>query len=199
MFPPLGILCFRRLLRLDNCQQTATSVDTFLHGTRFGFYPIPTDILPLRLVSDMHCEAVFESVQDTVGLDWVSVWYHSYVRYFSAIDCDGPQFEMNMQTDVSRLGRLISIGGSASQLGFFVKTGGELDWRDATAYATSKEGLKVLFSGSEAVIACGIGLLIIAIPIHGFFYRAFGAFIGAIGDNILSGSSLRYRLFWSAR
>ncbi|KAJ4117535.1 hypothetical protein NW768_010898 [Fusarium equiseti] len=81
---------------------------------------------------------------------------------------------------------LISHGGSSSQLGFFVKTGGELDWRDATAYATSKEGLKVLFSGSEAVIACGIGLLIIAMPIHGFVYRAFGAFLGAIGDNILS-------------
>ncbi|EWG48824.1 hypothetical protein FVEG_08486 [Fusarium verticillioides 7600] len=81
---------------------------------------------------------------------------------------------------------LVSIGGSASQLGFFVKTGGELDWRDATAYATSKEGLKVLFSGSEAVIACGIVLLIIAIPIHGFFYRAFGAFVGAIGESILS-------------
>ncbi|CAJ0542597.1 Ff.00g001580.m01.CDS01 [Fusarium sp. VM40] len=81
---------------------------------------------------------------------------------------------------------LISIGGSASQLGFFVKTGGELDWRDATAYATSKEGLKVLFSGSEAVIACGIGLVIIAMPIHGIVYRAFGAFLGAIGENILS-------------
>jgi hypothetical protein len=46
----------------------------------------------------------------------------------------------------------------------------------------------VLFSGSEAVIACGIGLIIIAMPIHGFVYRAFGAFLGAIGDNILSGS-----------
>jgi hypothetical protein len=199
VFPLLGILCFRRLLRLDTCQQTATSVDTSLHGTDFGFYPLPTDILPLRLVSDMHCETVSESVQDTVGLDWVSGWYYSYVRFFSAIDSDGPQCEMNMQTDIARLGRLISIGGSASQLGFFVKTGGELDWRDATAYATSKEGLKVLFSGSEAVIACGIGLLIITIPIHGFFYRAFGAFIGAIGDNIISGSCLRCRLFWSAR
>lgn len=91
------------------------------------------------------------------------------------------------QTNIIRR-RLISHGGSSSQLGFFVKTGGELDWRDATAYATSKEGLKVLFSGSEAVIACGIGLLIIAMPIHGFAYRAFGAFLGAIGDNILSGS-----------
>jgi hypothetical protein len=86
------------------------------------------------------------------------------------------------------LDSLISVGGSASQLGFFVKTGGELDWRDATAYATSKEGLKVLFSGSEAVIACGIGLVIIAMPIHGIVYRAFGAFLGAIGENILSGS-----------
>ncbi|KAF4992690.1 hypothetical protein FGRMN_7003 [Fusarium graminum] len=84
------------------------------------------------------------------------------------------------------LATLVSISGSASQLGFFVKTGGELDWRDATAYATSKEGLKVLFSGSEAVIACGIGLVIIAMPIHGFVYRAFGAFLGAIGENILS-------------
>lgn len=79
VFPLLGILCFRRLLRLGNRQQTATSVDTFLHGARLGFYPIPTDVLPLRLVSDMHSEAVFESVQDTVGLDWVSVRYYSYV------------------------------------------------------------------------------------------------------------------------
>ncbi|CEI61722.1 hypothetical protein FVEN_g2787 [Fusarium venenatum] len=87
---------------------------------------------------------------------------------------------------IGSIATIISLGGSASQLGFFVKTGGELDWRDATAYATSKEGLKVLFSGSEAVIACGIGLIIIAMPIHGFVYRAFGAFLGAIGDNILS-------------
>ncbi|KAF4965725.1 hypothetical protein FSARC_6508 [Fusarium sarcochroum] len=84
------------------------------------------------------------------------------------------------------LATLIALGGSSSQLGFYVKTGGELDWRDATAYATSKEGLKVLFTGSSAVIACGFGLLIISALTHGIFYRAFGAFLGAIGENILS-------------
>ncbi|KAF5022192.1 hypothetical protein F66182_5779 [Fusarium sp. NRRL 66182] len=87
---------------------------------------------------------------------------------------------------IGTIATLVAIGGSASQLGFYVKTGGELDWRDATAYATSKEGLKVLFTGSSAVIACGCGLLIIAMLTHGFFYRSFGAFLSAVGDNILS-------------
>ncbi|KAM0366778.1 hypothetical protein ACHAPK_008252 [Fusarium culmorum] len=93
---------------------------------------------------------------------------------------------------IGSIATLICLGGTSSQLGFFLKTGGELDWRDAGAYATSKEGLKVLFSGSEAVIACGVGFMIIAMPIHGFVYRAFGAFLGAIGDNILSGSYQPY-------
>lgn len=116
-------------------------------------------------------------------MDHLLLRHNSYVRSHRPLP---RAMRQPKQANILRR-RLISHGGSSSQLGFFVKTGGELDWRDATAYATSKEGLKVLFSGSEAVIACGIGLLIIAMPIHGYVYRAFGAFLGAIGDNILSG------------
>ncbi|KAK0387249.1 hypothetical protein NLU13_5562 [Sarocladium strictum] len=87
---------------------------------------------------------------------------------------------------VGSIATLISIGGSASQLGFFVSTGGELDWSDAAAYTTNKDGLKVLLSGSTAVIGCGIVLLVVAIPIHGFVYRAFGAFLCAAAALLLS-------------
>lgn len=82
---------------------------------------------------------------------------------------------------------LLAIGGSSSQLGFYAKTGGELEWRDATAYATSKEGLKVLMTGSWAVLVSGFVLIIIACFAHGIFYRAIGSLMGSIGDDIASG------------
>ncbi|KAM6505657.1 hypothetical protein FSOLCH5_013832 [Fusarium solani] len=84
------------------------------------------------------------------------------------------------------LATLLAIGGSSSQLGFYAKTGGELEWRDATAYATSKEGLKVLMTGSWAVLASGLVLIIITCFAHGIFYRAIGSLMGSIGDDIAS-------------
>ncbi|KAF4470969.1 hypothetical protein FALBO_2110 [Fusarium albosuccineum] len=89
---------------------------------------------------------------------------------------------------VGSLLTFLAIGGSSSQLGFYYKTGGELEWRDATSYATSKEGLKVLLTGSWAVLASGAVLLIISCFVHGIFYRIFGALLGSIGDDIASGA-----------
>ncbi|KAM5344176.1 hypothetical protein ACJ41O_012713 [Fusarium nematophilum] len=81
---------------------------------------------------------------------------------------------------------LIAIGGASSQLGFFYKTGGELEWRDAKSYATNTEGLKVLLTGSWAVLASGAILILIACFTHGIFYRLVGSFLMGIADDITS-------------
>ena len=83
---------------------------------------------------------------------------------------------------------LITVGGSASQIGFLCKTGGELQWRDAQAYA-NKEGMTVLMSGSRAVVGFAVLILAIALVGRNIFYNAFGSVLQGFGASLLFGES----------
>ncbi|KAF4975747.1 hypothetical protein FZEAL_7524 [Fusarium zealandicum] len=101
---------------------------------------------------------------------------------------------------IGSLATFIALGGASSQLGFYYETGGELEWRDATSYATSKEGLKVLLSGSWAVLVAGAIILAVSCLTHGIFYRIMGAFLDGIGDDItFIYQTLRNRTPWLRR
>ncbi|KAG6107811.1 hypothetical protein E4U14_003995 [Claviceps sp. LM454 group G7] len=56
---------------------------------------------------------------------------------------------------------LVTLGAASSQLGFYYHTGGELDWGDATKFAFSEDGRKVLLSEGATPLsfACAILLL----------------------------------------
>ncbi|KAG5946014.1 hypothetical protein E4U53_006655, partial [Claviceps sorghi] len=56
---------------------------------------------------------------------------------------------------------LVTLGAASSQFGFFYKAGGELNWGDATTFAFSEEGRKVLLSegGTPLSFACAILLI----------------------------------------
>ncbi|VUC29325.1 unnamed protein product [Clonostachys rosea] len=80
---------------------------------------------------------------------------------------------------------LFTLCGAASQLGFFYKTGGELAWHEATSFATNKDGLKVLLSGSWAVLASAGLLMGVSFLLQTLCYRVVGLFNSALGANII--------------
>ncbi|KAK7394032.1 hypothetical protein QQX98_013187 [Neonectria punicea] len=84
---------------------------------------------------------------------------------------------------------LLTLGGSASQLGFYIKTGGELEWHEATSFATSKDGLKVLLTGSWAVLASGGVILVISYFAQNLLYRTVGDFL--LGIYMQTATALR--------
>ncbi|ROT36495.1 alkaline phosphatase-like protein [Sodiomyces alkalinus F11] len=82
---------------------------------------------------------------------------------------------------------VLSLAGASSELGFFFKTGGEIDWRDASTYTSSKDAFEVLLSGSIAVILSSCVLVVITWFSHNILYQVMGAFLAWIGHEIASG------------
>lgn len=81
----------------------------------------------------------------------------------------------------------MQLGGAASQLGFFIKTGGELEWHEAKTYVTSKDGLKLLLTGSWAVMACAGVILAISWLVQNLLFTMVGDFLMAIYIHIANG------------
>ncbi|CRJ97150.1 hypothetical protein BN1708_009453 [Verticillium longisporum] len=79
----------------------------------------------------------------------------------------------------------IAVGGAASQLGFFAQTSGELQWRDAQAYA-NKEGLEVLLSGSAALLAFTGAIYAVGFVLRNILHNAVGNVLQAFGEDVLS-------------
>jgi hypothetical protein len=87
---------------------------------------------------------------------------------------------------------------AASQWGFFYETGGELQWRDAGSFAGDEEGLKVLLSGSSAVLASSVVIIIVAWFAKDLLYRAVGGFACWLGALAYAGTCLlAFVLFYS--
>ncbi|EFY91068.1 Sulfatase domain containing protein [Metarhizium acridum CQMa 102] len=57
---------------------------------------------------------------------------------------------------------LVTLGAASSQLGFFYQTGGEIDWGDATTFAFSEEGRKVLLSEGKTPLAFTCVILVVS-------------------------------------
>ena len=82
---------------------------------------------------------------------------------------------------------LTNLLAAASQIGFWLKTGGEMDWREASTYATNWDAAKVLLSGSWAVMAVAGILMFIAFFPQNFLYRIFGSILEWVGEQFVSG------------
>lgn len=83
---------------------------------------------------------------------------------------------------------LIALGAASSQLSFFIETGGELEWREASSYATSKDGLKVLLTGLIPMLVSGAVIIGGSWLLSNLLYNAFGALLTNIGNNLLFGT-----------
>ncbi|KAI5459003.1 alkaline-phosphatase-like protein [Mariannaea sp. PMI_226] len=75
----------------------------------------------------------------------------------------------------------ILLAGASSQLGFFFKTGNEVEWQDTIGFAKDGEGRKVLLSGSGSVILSGLMILTPAYLAKSWLYRVVGEFLVGIG------------------
>ncbi|EGU74672.1 hypothetical protein FOPG_08605 [Fusarium oxysporum f. sp. conglutinans race 2 54008] len=75
----------------------------------------------------------------------------------------------------------ILLGASASQLGFFYSTGNEVKWSEALSYAGDKDGMKILLSGLNSVLAAGALIVVVAWVVKWFLYRAVGSLIATVG------------------
>ncbi|KAM5355079.1 hypothetical protein ACJ41O_001725 [Fusarium nematophilum] len=85
------------------------------------------------------------------------------------------------------LGCIISfilLGAASSQIGFFYETGNEVQWTDALAYAGDKDGLKILLSGLNTVLAAGLVMFVVAWFAKWYLYRAVGSLLVMIGAPI---------------
>ncbi|KAM0331414.1 hypothetical protein ACHAQA_003087 [Verticillium albo-atrum] len=105
------------------------------------------------------------------------------------------------------IGALISfvaVGGAAAQLGFYAQTNGELQWRDAQAYA-NKEGLEVLLSGSVPLFCFTVAIYAVGFVLRNFLHSAIGNLMQSFGEDLLSAlrwlaklreaAGLRYRRY----
>jgi hypothetical protein len=88
-------------------------------------------------------------------------------------------------------GRLLLVGGAASQLGFYRETGGNINWRDAAAFTSDHDGLMVLLSGLASVVLTGLALVVGGVVLGGFFYQLVGRFVQSVAD-MLSPSKLSH-------
>ncbi|KAH7176881.1 alkaline-phosphatase-like protein, partial [Dactylonectria macrodidyma] len=75
---------------------------------------------------------------------------------------------------------ILAVCGASSQVGFFLKTGGELEWHEAESYATSKDGIKVLLSGGWAVLASGCLMMGAAWFARNLLFKAVGDFLAEV-------------------
>ncbi|RSM06776.1 hypothetical protein CDV31_008959 [Fusarium ambrosium] len=80
---------------------------------------------------------------------------------------------------------LISIGAASSELGFYYRTGGEVEWSDAGDYAND-EGLKVLLSESHSVLVSALIIIILAWFTQGILYKHVGNLVAGLGKRIAS-------------
>jgi hypothetical protein len=69
---------------------------------------------------------------------------------------------------------IIALGGASAQWGFFLNTGGELDWSEASSYAFDKEARGVLLSGSIAVVSVAVVISVIAVVTQNIHYKLMG-------------------------
>ncbi|KAM5348129.1 hypothetical protein ACJ41O_007953 [Fusarium nematophilum] len=78
---------------------------------------------------------------------------------------------------------LTTFGATSSELGFYYKTGGEVEWTDAGDYANG-EGMKVLLSESHGVLAAALIIVIVSFFSHSLLYRFVGNFVSGLGKRI---------------
>jgi hypothetical protein len=87
----------------------------------------------------------------------------------------------------------VALGAAASQLSFFLETGGELEWREAGSYVTSSDGLRVLLTGSFTMAASVGVMTVISWFLSGMLYDAVGGFLTAVSQNIMTGKITFFR------
>ncbi|TVY62087.1 hypothetical protein Focb16_v014196 [Fusarium oxysporum f. sp. cubense] len=80
---------------------------------------------------------------------------------------------------------LITFGGASSELGFYYKTGGEIEWIDAGDFVNG-EGLNVLVSESSGVLVAALIIIIVSWFTQTLLYRFVGNLISGLGKHIAS-------------
>ncbi|KAH8176919.1 sulfatase domain-containing protein [Sarocladium implicatum] len=80
----------------------------------------------------------------------------------------------------------VTFGAASSELGFYIETGGEIQWEDATAFAGDKEGRKVLMDGAKSVGLAAIAILLVAWCLRLFLYRVVGDMLSSVTSFVAS-------------
>ncbi|KAH7233746.1 alkaline-phosphatase-like protein [Fusarium redolens] len=83
---------------------------------------------------------------------------------------------------------LITFGGASSELGFYYRTGGEIEWSDAGDFVND-EGLSVLVSESSGVLVAALIIIIVSWFTQTMLYSLVGNLVSGLGKRIASGMS----------
>lgn len=57
---------------------------------------------------------------------------------------------------------MVTYGAAVMSLGFFYRTGGEVDWKSSMAFASDPKGMKVLMSEAQSTFVPAIALLLVS-------------------------------------
>lgn len=57
---------------------------------------------------------------------------------------------------------MLTYGAAAMSLGFFYRTGGEVNWKSSMAFASDPKGMKVLMSEAQSTVVPAIALLLVS-------------------------------------
>ncbi|KAI5463529.1 alkaline-phosphatase-like protein [Mariannaea sp. PMI_226] len=79
----------------------------------------------------------------------------------------------------------VLLGAASSQLGFWYKTGNEVQWSDALNYAGDKDGMKILLSGLSTVLTAGLLILVVSWLTKWYLYRAVGTLTVWVGAPVV--------------
>ncbi|KPI36814.1 uncharacterized protein AB675_11756 [Cyphellophora attinorum] len=94
----------------------------------------------------------------------------------------------NFASFIASIIGVVTLFASASQLGFYVETGGEIRWSAAGNFARDSAGLKLLASGSVGVGLCTAGLTFIATLLNPWLYQWVGSLLD-FARNVFSRTS----------
>jgi len=82
---------------------------------------------------------------------------------------------------------MITYGAASMSLGFFLRTGGEVEWKTSLAFASDPKGMKVLMSESQSTILPAITLLLVSWVARPLIFTVSNALVASLGAPLRKG------------
>lgn len=90
-------------------------------------------------------------------------------------------FALTVASFITSIISIITLFSSASQIAFYLETGGEVRWSAASNFAHDPAGLKLLASGSVGIGLCTAGLTFVSTLLNAWLYQKVGDGLEFVG------------------
>lgn len=84
---------------------------------------------------------------------------------------------------------MLTYGAASMSLGFFYRTGGEVEWKTSMAFASDPKGMKVLMSEAQNTLAPAIALLLTSWLARPLIFIVGNALVASLSSPLRKGKS----------